>query len=72
MTPLVKYDIFMVEVIKMKSAEIKKAKMRLERIRQLMSRVRSPYQGMTKQQIIDQIRKTREKLWEEKFATHSR
>ncbi len=47
------------------------AKRRFEKIRQLMSKVRSPYRGMTKQGIIDQIRKTREKLWEEKFAAHS-
>jgi hypothetical protein len=47
------------------------AKRRIEKIRQLMSKVRSPYRGMTKQQIIDEIRKTRERLWEEKFATRS-
>lgn len=54
----------------MKKVNIKKAKAHLERIRQLMSKVRSPYQGMTKQQIIDEIRKTRERLWEEKLAGH--
>jgi len=47
-------------------------KRRFEKIRQLMSKVRSPYRGMSKQEIIDQIRKTREKLWEEKLAAHTR
>ncbi len=56
----------------MRKVNIKKAKLHLEKIRELMSNVRSPYKGMTKQQIIDQIRKTREKLWEEKIAHHSR
>lgn len=47
------------------------AKKGFEKIRQLMSKVRSPYRGMTKQEIIDQIRKTREKLWGEKLAARS-
>jgi flagellin-specific chaperone FliS len=50
---------------------IKKAMERINKIRQLMSKVRSPYRGMSKQEIIDVVRKTREKLWEEKLATHS-
>lgn len=48
------------------------AKRRIEKIRRLMSKVSSPYRGMTKQEIIEGIRKTREKLWEEKLAAHSR
>jgi len=48
-----------------------KAVKHLEKIRQLMSKVRSPYKGMSKQQIIDEIRKTRQKLWDEKIAAHS-
>jgi hypothetical protein len=54
--------------MKKETVEVKRG---FARIRQLMSKVRSPYRGMTKQEIIDQIRKTREKLWEEKLATHS-
>ncbi len=56
----------------MRKNNVKKAKMHLEKIRQIMSKVHSPYRGMSKQQIIDEIRKTREKLWEEKFAVHTR
>ncbi len=44
---------------------------RINKIRLLMSKVRSPYKGMSKQAIINEIRKTREKLWEAKLATHS-
>ena len=50
---------------------IQAAKRRLERIRQIMSKAHSPYRGMTKQEAINEIRKTREKLWEEKLAAHS-
>ena len=56
----------------MKKPNPKKAKMHLEKIRQLMSKVCSPYKGMTKQQIIDEIRKTRQKLWEERVAARPR
>ena len=56
----------------MKKPNPKKAKMHLKKFRELMSKVSSPYKGMTKQQIIDEIRKTREKLWKERIATHSR
>lgn len=52
--------------------DIEKSKKRLNKIRQLMSRVRSPYEGMSKQEMIDSIRKTRERLWEEKLVAHSR
>ena len=51
--------------------EVLEAKRGFEKIRQLMSKAYSPCRGMTKQQIIDKIRKTREKLWEEKLATRS-
>ncbi len=56
----------------MTKVNIKKAQMHLHRIRELMSKVSSPYQGMSKQEIIEKIRKTRQKLWEAKFASYSR
>lgn len=52
--------------------DIKKIMERISKIQKLMSRVYSPYRGKSKQEIIDEIRKTREKLWEEKLAIHSR
>ena len=51
--------------------DTQKAKKHIEKIRQLMSKVHSPYQGMSKQEIIDEIRKTRARLWEEKLAARS-
>jgi len=41
----------------------KEALKHIQKIRQLMSKVKSPYAGMNEQQIIDEIRKTREKLF---------
>jgi len=48
-----------------------KALKHIEKIQQLMSKVHSPYAGLTKQQAIDKMRKIRTKLWEEKFAPRS-
>jgi len=50
----------------------KEALKHIQKIRQLMSEIKSPYAGMNEQQIIDEIRKTREKLWEERLAGCSR
>lgn len=41
----------------------------LARIRELMAKRPSPYEGMTKDEAIEEMRKIREQLWEEKFAT---
>ncbi len=49
-----------------------KALKHLKKIRKLMSKVKNPYEGMSQQEIIDEMRKTREKLWEEKIASCSR
>ena len=56
----------------MNKTNAKKAKAHLEKIKQLMSKVHSPYKGLTKQEIINRIRKTREQHWEETIAAHSR
>jgi len=46
----------------------KEAKKHLDKIQQLMSQTKSPFEGMSKQEIIDKIRETREKLWREKLV----
>ena len=46
----------------------KEAKKHLDRVRELMSKTRSPYEGMTKDEAIEAMRKIREQLWEEKLA----
>jgi len=46
----------------------KELRHRLTHIRELMAKQRSPLSSMTKEQVIEAIRKTREELWEAKFA----
>ena len=48
----------------------KKAKKHLEKARYLLSRVRSPFEGMSEEAIIKKLRKTRQEIWNEKFASH--
>ena len=72
LTPRENYVTFSNRGDKMRKIDIQKSLRHLEKIRRLMSKARSPYKNMTKQQIIDEIRKTRQKLWEEKLVTHSR
>jgi len=47
---------------------IKKARKHFERLRELVAQGNSPLKGMTEEQVIEQLRKTREELWNEKFA----
>jgi len=46
----------------------KLAKKLWSELRESVSKKHNPFAGMTKQQAIEEIRKTREKLWEEKLA----
>lgn len=58
--------------MKMSNKEkIKKAGEALRKIRESVSRRKSPFEGMTKDQAINAMRKVREKLWEEKIGTRS-
>jgi len=66
------YAIINPEVINMIKSNIKKAKLRLEKIRHLMSKARPRYKGKNKQEIINEIRKVRAKLWEAKFVPRAR
>ena len=43
----------------------------LEEIQHLMSKTRSPYSGLTKQEAIEKMRKIRERLWGKKLVAHS-
>ncbi len=56
----------------MKHMNIQSPKERLAKIRSLIEKSRPPLARMTDQQVIDALRKTREELWEEKVAPHSR
>lgn len=46
----------------------KEAQRHLENIRKLVAQRPSPFAGMTKDEVIEQLRKTREKLWEKKLG----
>ncbi len=46
----------------------KEAKKHFNKIRELVSQRPSPFEGMTKDEAIEEIRKVREKLWEKKLA----
>ena len=50
---------------------IKEAKLRWEKLRKNISKKHNPFSEMSKEQVINRLRKTREKLWEEKLATRS-
>ncbi len=47
------------------------AKKHLAEIRRVVSQSPSPLAGMSKDQAIDEMRKVREELWENKFAARS-
>lgn len=53
----------------MTKTKIEKAKKHLAKIREIVSQTRSPFEGMTKEEAIEKMRKTRDKLWEEKIAS---
>ena len=55
----------------MKKANPKETKKHLEKLRQIIAQNPSPIFKMSKEEVIKTLRKTREKLWEEKFAHHS-
>jgi hypothetical protein len=48
-----------------------KAQKHLKKIYQLMSQKKSPFENMSEEEVISHLRKTREKLWEEKLAPRS-
>lgn len=52
----------------MKTKNIQKAKKHLEKLCELVAKNPSPIFKMSKEDVIKTLRKTREKLWEEKVA----
>ncbi len=55
--------------MKTKKPDVKRAKKHLERIYQLMSQRKSPFEGMSEEEVLKRLRKTREELWESKLAS---
>jgi len=52
----------------MKSKDVKEAKRLWEELRNSVSGRPSPFEGMSEEEVIKQLRKTRKKLWEKKLA----
>lgn len=48
-----------------------KAKRHLEKVRELVAKRKHPFSGMTEDEVIEALRKTRKELWEKKLAAHS-
>ena len=54
--------------MKTKKPDPKRAKKHLEKLREMIAKDPSPIFKMSKEEIIKQLRKTREEIWEEKLA----
>ena len=54
--------------MKTKKPDPKQAKKHLDRLREMIAKDPSPIFKMSKEDVIKQLRKTREKIWEEKLA----
>lgn len=54
--------------MKTKKPDAKRAKKHLEKLREMIARDPSPIFKMSKEEIIEQLRKTRKEIWEEKLA----
>ena len=48
-----------------------KAMQHFEKLCRLVSQRKSPFEGMTEEEVIEKLRKTREKLWQKKLAARS-
>lgn len=55
----------------MTKPNVKKAKIHLTKLRQLISKKKTPLADMNEEEVIKTIRKTREELWDKKLATRS-
>lgn len=57
--------------MKTKTPKAKKAMQHFKKLCEPVSKSKSPLNGMTEDEIIEKLRKTREELWEEKMASLS-
>lgn len=55
----------------MAKPSVKKAKVHLTKLRQLVSKKVTPFSGMSEEKVIKAIRKTREEIWDKKLALRS-
>ncbi len=52
-------------------SNITKAKRHLQKLREIVAKSKSPLAHMTAEEVIQKLRKDRERIWEEKLATRS-
>jgi len=52
----------------MTKANVRKARLHLDKLRHLVSRKKTPLSGMREEDVIEEIRKTREEIWDKKLA----
>jgi hypothetical protein len=52
----------------MKTKDAKEARKLWKELRESIAQRPSPFEGMTEDEVIEQLRKTRKKLWEKKLA----
>ena len=55
----------------MKNKDVKEAKRLWEELCKSISKRPSPFAGMTEEEVIKHLRKTRKKLWEKKLAART-
>ncbi|MBI4690041.1 MAG: hypothetical protein HY754_07210 [Nitrospirae bacterium] len=55
--------------MKSKKPNAKKAMQHFEKLCELVSKRKSPFEGMSEEEVIQKLRKTREELWEKKLAS---
>ncbi len=55
----------------MQNKKAKEAKRRWEKLCRSIAQKRNPFAEMSKEQVIKELRRTREKLWEEKLASRT-
>ena len=52
-------------------SDIKRARKHFNKIKHLVAERPSPYEGMSEEEAIETMRRTREKIWEKKIAISS-
>jgi hypothetical protein len=52
----------------MRTKDAKEARKLWDELRKSIAQRPSPFEGMTEEEVIEQLRKTRKKLWDKKFA----
>lgn len=58
-------------MMKTKKPDPKRAMQHFEKLCRLVSQRKSPFEGMTEEEVIEKLRKTRKELWGKKLASRT-